>query len=405
MVTRGLESFKGKQVLMLQGPVGPFFKNLAYDLEGVGASVHKVNFNGGDWFFSNAANSIDFTGSIKEWSDFFKGLLRKYWIDTIILFGDCREHHSIAHTIATEEGIEIGVFEEGYLRPDFITFEEYGVNGNSKISQDPSFYRALDESEFAIPETQPIAYPFWYSVWWAILYYFFSALLYPRFRYYRHHRPLNPFEGLYWIRSIWRKWIYKWKERSIEPLSVSSMSKKYYLVPLQIATDAQIKHYYQHKSIMIFMEKVIHSFAKYAPQETWLLIKHHPLDRGYHDYGRYIYELAQQNNVADRVKYIHDQHLPTLLDHTKGCVLINSTVGLSAIHHNVPLKVCGEAIYHIKGLTYQGELDTFWSDADFFRIDRDLYHRFKGYLVNQKLLNGNFYRRLNVSKLKSGILW
>lgn len=405
MVKRRLATFKNKQILLLQGPVGPFFKNLALDLKEVGATVHKINFNGGDWFFSNAENSIDFTESIEEWPDFFSDLLQKHWIDTIILFGDCREHHSIAHAIATKKRIEIGVFEEGYVRPDYITFEEYGVNGNSTISKDPSFYVGLDDEQTELSETIEVGNTFWYAVMWAILYYFFSAFLYPKFRRYRHHRPLNPFEGVYWIRSIWRKWFYKWKEREIQPLALSSMSKKYYLVPLQIATDAQIKHYYRYKSIEVFLEKVIESFTLHAAQETWLLIKHHPLDRGYHDYGRYIYLLAQKNNVTDRVKYIHDQHLPTLLNHAIGCVLINSTVGLSAINHNTPLKVCGEAIYDISGLTYQWELDTFWSDAESFVVDRDLYYRFKGYLVNHKQLNGNFYKRVRNSKFACGIIW
>jgi len=405
VVKNGLKSFNNKQVVLLQGPVGPFFKNLGCDLKNVGATIHKVNFNGGDWFFSDTENSIDFTGSIQEWPDFFNDLLDRHWIDSVILFGDCREHHSIARNIATKKGIEVGVFEEGYIRPDFITFEEYGVNGNSKIPKDSTFYFGLDEKEIAFPKTFPVGNAFWYATMWAILYYFFSALMYPKFRHYRHHRPLNPFEGLYWLRSIWRKWIYKWKERGIESLATSSMSKKYYLVPLQIESDAQIKHYYQHKSIPVFMEKVIHSFARYAPQETWLLIKHHPLDRGYNDYGRYIYQLAQQYNVVNRVKYIHDQHLPTLLNHAKGCVLINSTVGLSAIHHGVPVKVCGEAIYNLKGLVYQGDIDTFWNEAENFIVDRELYIRFKGYLINHKQINGNFYKPLKSSNLKSGILW
>ena len=109
MVTKKLDSFKGKQVLLLQGPIGPFFKNFAYDLEGAGATVYKINFNGGDWFFSDEANSIDFTGSIEEWGEFFRRLIETHWIDTIILFGDCRKHHTIAHAIAHEKNIDITV--------------------------------------------------------------------------------------------------------------------------------------------------------------------------------------------------------------------------------------------------------------------------------------------------------
>lgn len=405
MVKQKLESFHGKQVLLLQGPIGPFFKNFAYDLEDIGATVHKVNFNGGDWFFSDSANSIDFTGSIEEWGDYFRHLIETYWIDTIILFGDCRQHHAIAHTIASEKNILIGVFEEGYIRPDFITFEEYGVNGNSTIPKDASFYYALDEAEYSLNHAHSVGKTFWHAVLWAILYYFFSAILYPKFRKYRHHRPLNPFEGLYWIRAIWRRMIYKWRERGIQEIAVSSMSKKFYLVPLQIKTDVQILEYYEHGSVDIFIERVIDSFAQHAPSDTWMLIKHHPLDQGYHDYRSYIHGLAKRYNVVDRVKYIHNQHLPTLLKHAKGCALVNSTVGLSAIHHNAPLKVCGKAIYDFPGLVYQGDIDTFWNEAEHFVIDRELYTRFKGYVINQKQINGNFYKPLKASRIKSGILW
>ena len=38
--------FRGRNILMLQGPVGPFFARLAKDLQWAGAKVHKVNFNG-----------------------------------------------------------------------------------------------------------------------------------------------------------------------------------------------------------------------------------------------------------------------------------------------------------------------------------------------------------------------
>src|SRR5207253_3330067 len=42
------EALRGKRVLLLQGPVGPFFRRLAARLRAAGAEVHKVNFNGGD---------------------------------------------------------------------------------------------------------------------------------------------------------------------------------------------------------------------------------------------------------------------------------------------------------------------------------------------------------------------
>ena len=71
--------------------------------------------------------------------------------------------------------------------------------------------------------------------------------------------------------------------------------------------------------------------------------------------------------------------------------VINSTVGLSALSHNAPVKVCGVALYDIKDLTYQGSLDDFWLEADSFRPDPDLFRRFRAYLIDRTLINGSFY--------------
>jgi len=404
MVKEGLESFKGKQVLLLQGSVGPFFKNLALDLQHIGATVHKINFNGGDWFFSSK-NAINFRGPFEEWPQFFTDFIEKHRIEIILLFGDCRKYHRIAHTIANTKGIDIGVFEEGYVRPDYITFEKFGVNGHSQIPRASAFYRSLSEDEFFIPETTPIGSSFGYATWWAILYYFYSALLYPLFRHYSHHRPLNLFEGLYWIRSMWRKEWYRYKEAGIENNLIVTCKKQYFLVPLQISTDAQIVDHSDFASVEHFLEKVIGSFASHAPKETLLVIKHHPLDRGYNDYSTFIHTLANHHDITTRVHYIHDQHLPTLLERARGAVMINSTVGLSAIYHNCPLKVCGTAIYDLEGLTYQGTLEQFWDESKMHECDRDLYNKFRGYVVNHKQINGNFYCKLKTSKLKSGVLW
>lgn len=73
--------------------------------------------------------------------------------------------------------------------------------------------------------------------------------------------------------------------------------------------------------------------------------------------------LSLKFNVEGRVLYVHDLHLPTLLTNARGCVVINSTVGLSALYHNCPLKVVGRAFYDIDGLTYQGNLHSFGKNA------------------------------------------
>jgi capsular polysaccharide export protein len=402
MIRGGISAFAGKRVLLLQGPLGPFFRRLGSDLVRAGAVVTKIDFNGGDWLFSGRG-ALAFTGRPEQWPAFFKHVLDQHTIDVVLLFGDCRPIHRVAHEIAAERGVAAGVFEEGYVRPDYITLERFGVNGNSLAPRNPDFY--LGTAEPAPPPTRSVGNTFWHTACWAVQYYAASALLRPIFRHYAHHRPLTLKEGLPWLRSIWRKQIFRWKERGIQTELASTLSGQYFLVALQVHNDAQIHIHSDYESVAAFIESVVASFAAHAPKDTHLIIKHHPMDRGYHDHSRLIAELTRMHGVERQVRYVHDQHLPTLLEHARGVVLVNSTVGLSAMDHGTPLKVCGVAIFNIPGLTYQGSLDTFWNEAHEHKIDGRLYERFRSYLIENTQLNGSFYRRLSVPASKAGLVW
>ena len=144
----------------------------------------------------------------------------------------------------------------------------------------------------------------------------------------------------------------------------------------------------------MFLRYCLNSFAKNAPPGTLLVIKHHPMDRAYSDYTKFLNRVSRRLGIEDRVVYVHDQHLPMLLQHARGVVVINSTVGLSCLYHSTPLKICGKAVYDMEGLTYQGDLDTFWNDAESTKVDQDLYLRFLHYTIGTTQLNGSFYKRL-----------
>jgi capsular polysaccharide export protein len=398
---RDLASFYGKNVLLLQGPLGPFFRHLSRDLRKAGAKVTKVNFNGGDWLFSSG-DSVNYTGHAIDWPKYLTRLLNERKIDTILLFGDCRSLHRMALKLAVPMGIDVGVFEEGYVRPDYITFERYGVNANSQLPRDASHYLAVEPQ---VRAAQPVGNVFWFAALWAILYYCAAGILWPIFRRYQHHRPLTVLEAWPWIKSGFRKLVYAQVEQDIQDRLVNDYSKRYYLVPLQVHNDAQVHVHSPYKSVVDFIENVIASFVKHAPQENLLVIKHHPMDRGYHDYTDAIRQLSIAYNAPDRILYIHDQHLPTLLEHARGVVLINSTVGLSALHHDIPLKVCGNAIYDMPGLSFQGDLDGFWAASFHFQINSMLYTSFISYLVGMTQFNGSFYRKLPSVSSTSGIIW
>jgi len=139
MIEHGIHAFRGKRVLLLQGPVGPFFRRLAKDLSLAGAQVFKVNFNGGDLLFF-PAGAINFRGRQEEWPAFFEELLDSLNIDMVLLFGDCRPIHQVASEIINRKGLDLGVFELGYIRPDYVTLERFGVNGHFQLPRNPAFY-------------------------------------------------------------------------------------------------------------------------------------------------------------------------------------------------------------------------------------------------------------------------
>jgi capsular polysaccharide export protein len=135
------------------------------------------------------------------------------------------------------------------------------------------------------------------------------------------------------------------------------------------------------------------------------VIKHHPLDRGYRDYTKLIRQIRNEHALEGRLLYVHDLHLPSLLKNTIGVVVINSTAGLSALFHGAPVKVCGRAIYDICGLTFQGSLKRFWTEAETFVSDHELYRTFRRHVIRHTQVNGNFYRRLPHSVFRTGVCW
>ena len=406
MINDGLNEFRGQRVLMLQGPVGPFFARLATDLTLVGAVVFKVNFNGGDWLFSHSdafSRVFNFRGRAEDWPVYFGDLLVRLNIDMVFLFGDCRPMHVAALKVAQRRRIHVGVFEEGYLRPDYITLERDGVNNNSSLPSDPRFY--LSQPVRNWPSAQPLGSTYGQAAKWGMLYFAAASLARPWFLRYRHHRRLGFSDGPSWVRSFWRKHYYRFTERQVLPRLLDELSGRFFLVSLQTRGDAQMSVHSSYDSVDQFIEHVLGSFARCAPPDTVIALKHHPLDRGYSDYTALIGRLIRTLGLEGRCFYIHDQHLPTLLENTCGVVVVNSTAGLSAVGEGVPVKVCGEAIYDIQGLTFQGALDNFWRHAHLARPNPTLYRAFRSYLISHTQHQGSFYKKLPGVSYHSGVMW
>jgi capsular polysaccharide export protein len=403
MILRGYSAFADKKILLLQGPVGGFFRHLAADLQQNGATVSKINFNAGDWLFY-PRGAINYRGTLDEWPEWFSRFLEKHDFDVVLLFGDCRPIHATAHAIAYQRGIEIGVFEEGYVRPDFVTLERYGVNARSRMPRNPTWYLRHDPP--SIPVATPLGSTYWPMVWAGFRYYTAAILGKPWFRHYLHHRPLEVREIWPWLRTVWRKGWYHWRESGLDHYITQHWQRRYFLVPLQVHNDSQVTAHGGVDSVESFIALILRSFAAHAPKGLLLVFKHHPMDRGYRDYTKLINKLSRSLGLAERTLYIHDLPLPPLLDNARGVVVQNSTVGLSALLHGAPTKVFGNAIYDMPGITWQATLDEFWQIDESCRPDRFLVLRFRQHLIAATQLNGSFYKRLPQQEgVFAGLRW
>ncbi len=380
------KEFSGKTVLLLQGPVGTFFHRLAIKMKKNKTKVFKLNFNGGDFLFYPSGKRCKCDE--KDLENFYENFFKEKKIDAIVMYNDCRLIHAKAIKVAKGLGIGIWIFEEGYLRPYCITFEKDGVNANSSLPRDKNFY--LSCNILTKESIKEIPGGFKFMAFSAFLYWLFSFLLAPFFNNKLHHRTLYPFEFLFWFRSLYRKYLYKFTEKKLNQ-KIYSLEKKYFLAILQVYNDTQIKHHYK-KSIEEFIEELILSFANHARAKSYLVFKHHPMDRGYRNYSKLIDELCQKYHVEGRIFYVHDTYLPTLLKNALGCITINSTVGLSAILEGCPTKVCGNAFYNFEGLAYPKKLQFFWREAHAYKPNPSLVINFKNYLLNTNQFNGNFYK-------------
>ena len=88
--------------------------------------------NAGDrafWF--GAPGYISYRDTTENWLAYFANLISTHSITDIVLYGDTRPIHAQAVELAKAAGLRVHVFEEGYMRPYWVSYERGGTNGNS----------------------------------------------------------------------------------------------------------------------------------------------------------------------------------------------------------------------------------------------------------------------------------
>ena len=380
-------------ILLLQGPLGPFYQTLSQHLVLAGHGVVKIHFNGGDECWPCAGENLAYQGTTDGWNAFCRRVIKQFKIDAVICYGDCRYYHKVAAQICKGKGLPFWAMEEGYLRPDFVTLECGGVNAFS-----PWYSKRTELSQCDWPDPDPcslyVGKTFGVRARYACRYYLAKAWRKGRYPHFVSHRPWNLYqEAMGWVRG----WLVKYQNRSVDRELLRILPQyagKIFFVPLQVSEDFQIREHSELDGVDQMINQVIHSFAEHARSGDVLLFKHHPMDRGYVSYHSLIRRCSVALGLEGRVFYGYELPLPILYPLLKGVITINSTVGLSALLHDVPTLCLGRALYDMPRLTTSGSLASFWQKQN--PVCKKTFKRVRRSLLYLTQLNASFYRHMDV---------
>jgi capsular polysaccharide export protein len=377
--------------LLLQGVCSPFFARLAQRLQADDHRVVKVNFTGGDLAYWGMKPSWLFRERAEDFQEFLGDRCAASGVTDQILFGDSRRLHREAVDWACGVGIRTHVFEEGYFRPYWITLERGGVNARTQLPRDPLWFRSVGARLPDAGDGEAFASPFRSRAWHDVLYHaagVLNPLLFPG---YRTHAPVAaPIEYAGYLRRF--AMLARIGQRELARADqLAAGAAPYYLLPLQLNGDAQIREHSRFRDMREVLEMVMESFARNAPADARLVIKNHPLDPGLMGYAAVIAELERRLALQGRTAFLEAGDLGVLLGRASGVVTVNSTVGSLALRAGCATMALGEAIYDLPGLTFQGSLDEFWQHAA--PPDAELFRCFRNTVIHATQINGGFYSR------------
>ncbi len=329
------------KILLLQGPVGPFFTCLQKAFEDEGFEVKRILLNKADSLFSLGKSSYRFSGSIESW-EFWLGVeLKKNKPDAMVLFGSTRPAHMIATKIAHKLGIEVISLEEGYLRAGYITCEPEGNNQYSTLRNwKPGHIQTL------IRAPLNIASSFSVMCFWGAVYYLYREITQSEVEKTLNHRATQGviIESSKWFLHISRMCLARLFEKGSISQLYNLYSGGYILIPLQTPSDAQLSMASRGWSNEKLVKESLKALLDCGAKEI-LVFKTHPLDENAHKLREFIYKEAKACGLSHKVKAFRSGKLGKLAQKSSGMIVINSTSAFSALNYHVPVLVLGDAIF------------------------------------------------------------
>lgn len=383
---------KTRRLMFLQGPHGPFFDRLAALMRDAGARTWRVGFTQGDAaFWRHPQGYIAHPDPPEAWPDRCARLIDDLAITDLVLYGDSRPIHAAAIGLARERGITVHVFEEGYLRPYWVTYERGGANGNSRLMQMSiaQMRGALAATDPGLPGVPAHWGDLAHHVAWGALYHFHVLARNGAYPGYRPHRGIDVAEefrlslrrlaGLPWHRA----------ERFLATRALRASGQPYHLVLLQLDHDASLRAHSDLAGCAAFADLCLEAFAAGAPGHHKLVFKAHPLDDGRDGLRGHVARRAAGLGLADRVRFVPGGKLAAVLTEARSVVTVNSTAAHQALWRGIAVRAFGRAVYDKPELVSDQPLPEFFAAPR--PPDTRAYRVFRRFLLETSQLPGGFY--------------
>ena len=376
--------------LFLVGPIGTFFARLANYLENNNIKTYKISFPLYEYGFPKS-RLIYYSKDINSFKESLKKIIITKEIKHIFMYGNVLIPHRQALDLVKElEGednkINTHIFELGYLRPNFVTLENKGINYESAFIKSKKFYLKQDSYK-SFPIAKKYARFRIRKIWKFITFINHSFKNY-KIVDFEHKLQPKPIYLWFQLKGFFLKYYFRLTEYKLKRKCF--YEKNFFIVILQVSTDSQLMKGSNIKDNKKFIYEVIKDFGEANLANCNLVFKHHPRDRGYTNYSKEIKKISKKFGVQKNVFYIHDYFLSKLFQNLncKGTVLINSTVGYQSLYHSIPLKSLGISPFNIEGLSDQKDLVSFFKNPSV--VDKKLFNKFYKYLLENSQINGNF---------------
>lgn len=384
-----------KTFLFLQGPLSDFYDRIAAHLIRAGHRVYKVHLCGNDVMDWSQPGAVSFRGSLDTFEPFLEDRFGHRAITHMLYHGDRRPYHRKAVHWADKHQINCVTTELGYLRPDWMTIEYRASSTGSYFPTDPDQIRQVAsdcpdvtfEPRYKDSTFSLIAQEARFTV--------FNLLFWPFFPRYMSHRSQSPFvvySG--WLMAKTKAIARHLLGATLQDPTLADLQQRdipYFILGLQLDGDFQLRDHSPFASLTEVLEIVLLSFAHHAPDKAHLIIKPHPHESRHRALARAIGKIAARLGVEERMTISRAPTIRTLCAEASGFVTVNSSAGFEALDVACPTLSIMPTLYDVDGLTHQGSLETFWTEAQ--RPNTHLFQSLKRAMVGHIQVRGTLYNR------------